>query len=413
MQIRNQQIHEKVITNFTPLAIIALGIFAVSSFFLTHEPIMGFLQLFHMLLLLFLFPYLKKKSLYTPTGNLLALIGLVTIMPWLITGGYGNEGFLWSVVYIVGVYFVNKKRHAYFWIAIYLLIAFVIVVLSELGYFKIAYELPELLNLLIMYIFTFAFINQYNYVREYYLKLWVEKEKELYQKNEELIAANTELAQFAYVASHDLKEPLLTISSFVHVLQEKHAKKGDEESDTYFEFVSSAVKRMQLLITDLLSLSRIGNHKEMESFTQVNCNKLMEHLLQDVHAMITEHHAVIKFTNLPIITGNEIALTHLFQNIISNAIKFKKEDQTPQIEIKASEDDLYYTFSISDNGIGIEDKYFDKIFTIFQRLNSAEEYPGSGIGLSICKKVVALHKGKIWVRSKLHVGSTFYFTIAK
>ena len=413
MKARNQQIHEKVINDFIPLAIVALGLFAASSFLFTGDNKLGFLQLIFMLILILFFPYLKRKSLYTLAGNSLALIGMCTIMPWLITGGYGNSGFLWSVVYIVGVYFVNQKKHAYIWISSYLLIATLIVIFSKLGYYRIAYELPELINLLIMYIFTFAFINQYNHVREYYLKLWVDKEKELSQKNEELLAANVELAQFAYIVSHDLKEPLITISSFVEVLEQKHNQVSDEESKTYFGFVRNAINRMQLLIADLLNLSRIGNHKEMSTFTSVNCNHLIKQLTQDLHHLIRTNQAVIHYHNLPIVMGNEIALNHLFQNLISNAIKFQKPDRVPKIEIKSIKDEKYYIFSISDNGIGIDQKYFDKIFTIFQRLHGVDEYPGSGIGLSICKKVVTLHQGKIWVESKLNEGSTFYFSLIK
>ena len=167
---------------------------------------------------------------------------------------------------------------------------------------------------------------------------------------------------------------------------------------------------MQLLIADLLNLSRIGNQG---SFAIVDCNEVLKNVLKDLEASIQENKAKVKVDILPVVKGNEVELNLLFQNLISNAIKFKKLEVEPEIKITVSENNDEYIFKVIDNGIGIEPIYHEKIFTIFQRLHSMEVYDGSGIGLSICKKIVALHKGKIGVKSKLNEGSTFYFTIPK
>lgn len=409
----NQEINQKVIGFFIPIAALALSLFAATSFFILEDYFWGTSQLISLFILLFIIPGFLKRGKNLVAGNFIAFIGMLTIMPWLITGGYANLGFMWSIVYIVGVYFITIKRHAIMWFIIYLCVALTIVLLSNYGYCKIAYSNPQLINLLTMYIFTFAFINQFNYVREYYLQISLKKEKELSQKNAELQAVNVELAQFAYVASHDLQEPLLTISGFVNVLETKYALKGDKETDAYYGFITEAVKRMQLLISDLLNLSRIGTNTSLSSFRVVDTNKVLKQVLLNLTSSITENKAKITSDKLPFVIGNETELNLLFHNLISNAIKFRKKNESPEIKIAVRENENEYIFSIKDNGMGVDEKYVERIFAIFQRLHSREEYPGNGIGLSICKKIVTLHNGTIWLKSKLNEGSIFYFSISK
>jgi light-regulated signal transduction histidine kinase (bacteriophytochrome) len=160
----------------------------------------------------------------------------------------------------------------------------------------------------------------------------------------------------------------------------------------------------------LLDYSRVGKNI---SFEPTDCNKILKEAIADLDSSIKESNAKITFAILPILKGNDIKLKQLFQNLISNAIKFRKKNTTPEIEITVEEKDKEYLFAIKDNGIGIEEQYFKKLFIIFQRLNNATEYPGTGIGLATCKKIVDLHHGKIWIESKLGAGSTFYFTISK
>jgi two-component system sensor histidine kinase/response regulator len=245
------------------------------------------------------------------------------------------------------------------------------------------------------------------------VKFFVEKhqqEIELKTLNENLVLANKELEQFAYVASHDLQEPLRTISNFVGLLNMKYAETLDKNGSQYLNYIVDATTRMQNLIKDILILSRIGRD---ETFRDIDCNKTLEDILVDISAALKESNAKITVSPLPILFGTEIEFKQLFQNLISNALKFCKKDVEPVITIKAEERDYDYLFSVADNGIGIEEQYKNQIFIIFKRLHGMNEYPGTGIGLATCQKVVALHKGKIWVESKPGEGSTFYFTIPK
>ncbi len=235
-------------------------------------------------------------------------------------------------------------------------------------------------------------------------------EADLILKSEELARANAELEQFAYVSSHDLQEPLRTISNFAGLLEGKYAGKSDGNSDQYLKLIVNATTRMQNLIRDLLDLSRIGRNI---TFTKVDCNELLVEVIAEMDASIKESNAKIIYSILPILTGNKSGLKQLFLNLISNSIKFRNKNAALEIGINAAEKNNEYLFAFKDNGIGIEEKYFNKLFVIFQRLNNAAEYPGTGIGLAICKKIVTQHKGKIWVESKLNEGSTFYFTISK
>ena len=228
--------------------------------------------------------------------------------------------------------------------------------------------------------------------------------------NKDLQVANKELEQFAYVASHDLQEPLRTISIFVGLIEEKYSGKTDEDTELYLKQIVNAASKMQNLIKDLLDFSQIGRNI---SFAATDCNNILKEVIANLGATIKESKAKITSTVLPVVIGNEIELRQLFQNLISNAIKFHKKNSKPEIEITFVEKDTEYLFAFKDNGIGLEEQYKDRIFIIFQRLHTSTEYAGTGIGLATCKKIVALHNGKIWMESKLGHGSIFYFTIPK
>jgi two-component system sensor histidine kinase/response regulator len=229
------------------------------------------------------------------------------------------------------------------------------------------------------------------------------------QANKDLERKNKEMEQFAYIASHDLQEPLRTTSSFVALLQKQYQGKFDEKADKYFDFISDASDRMKVLIRNLLDYSRIGHKKELEL---VDCNKMLHSVLADLAIAISETGADIKHDPLPVINGYSTELKQLFQNLITNGIKFRKIETSPEMNISVQKNGDFWQFAFKDNGIGIEAKYNEKIFVIFQRLHTQTEYEGSGIGLSHCKKIVELHNGRIWVQSTHGHGSTFNFTLA-
>ncbi len=232
--------------------------------------------------------------------------------------------------------------------------------------------------------------------------------QQTFHANEELQIKNKELEQFAYVASHDLQEPLRTTTGFIQLLQKQYKGKIDDKADLYLNYISDASNRMRVLIKDLLDFSRIGTNVELQ---QVDCNIVLQNMLQDISVAIEESKAEVEVNELPVITGYETEIKLLFQNLVINAIKFRRKEVAPFIKINGWQKRDYWEFAVIDNGIGIEEKYNQKIFNIFQRLHTREEYVGSGIGLSHCKKIVELHHGKIWVTSLPGEGSTFHFTL--
>jgi chemotaxis family two-component system sensor kinase Cph1 len=223
----------------------------------------------------------------------------------------------------------------------------------------------------------------------------------------EVILRNEELEQFAYVASHDLQEPLITIKSFIDLLGEEYGDKLGIVGKQYLDFISESSYGLSSVVKDLLDYSRLGTNLKM---TKVDCNKLVESIQKDLTSAISKSKATFKVEKLPEITGFKTELRLLFQNLISNAIKFCAEDTPPHIIITAQKG-KNWTFSIQDNGIGIAKENQKKIFTIFQRLHSKNNYEGTGIGLAQCKKIINLHGGEIWINSKQDLGSTFCFSI--
>ncbi|WP_410509125.1 PAS domain S-box protein [Methanosarcina hadiensis] len=233
-------------------------------------------------------------------------------------------------------------------------------------------------------------------------------ERMLELKLEELARSNAELEQFAYVASHDLQEPLRMVVSYLQLLQRKYQGELDSKADKYIYFAVDGASRMQVLINDLLEFSRVTT--KAREFEPADCRLILGQVLSDLEISIKESGTSISYGPLPVIMADSTQLAQVFQNLINNAIKFRSKED-PQIRISAEKKADHWLFSVQDNGIGIDPKYSERIFEVFKRLHKREEYPGTGIGLSICKKIIERHGGHIWVESEPGRGSTFYFTL--
>lgn len=236
-----------------------------------------------------------------------------------------------------------------------------------------------------------------------------EAEQALRARTDELARSNRELEQFAYVASHDLQEPLRMVASYTQLLARRYKDKLDDDANEFISFAVDGATRMQVLINDLLKLSRVGTRGK--AFAVIEADKLVDAALANLDVAIREANAQVVGDPLPKIYGDDTQLIQLFQNLIGNAIKFKRPDAVPTIRVGAVRIGKAWQFSVSDNGIGIGPEYFERIFVIFQRLHAKSEYPGTGIGLALCKKIVERHGGRIWVESKPGEGTTFHFTV--
>lgn len=228
------------------------------------------------------------------------------------------------------------------------------------------------------------------------------------KKQMELEIKNKELEQFAFVASHDLQEPLRTVSNYMQVFEEDYLDRLDDNALRYLKSVNSATKRMSILVKALLDFSRLGRNKKLAS---VDCKKLLQYVIADLNTVIKNSQVVIDIGEMPTLNLYEIEMGQLFQNLITNAIKFSKKNIRPEIRISSRKINEKWQFSVSDNGIGIAPSHFDRVFEIFQRLHTNDEFEGNGIGLANCKKIIELHQGEIWIESKLGEGATFHFTI--
>ncbi|MGD0566081.1 MAG: ATP-binding protein, partial [Candidatus Goldiibacteriota bacterium] len=234
-------------------------------------------------------------------------------------------------------------------------------------------------------------------------------EEETVKLISELKRSNSELQDFAYAASHDMKEPLSMVSSYVQLLEKRYKGKLDSDADEFIAFAVGGVKQIQRLIDDLLAYSRV-NSKGGE-FVPVDLNETLDRVKNSLKFKIEEKNGIIKSAHLPVVMMDPIQSEQLFLNLMVNSLKFARAEANPVIEIDCVKKESGWEFAFKDNGIGIKEEYFDRIFVIFQKLHSREEYEGTGIGLAICKKIIERHDGRIWLDSVPGEGTTFHFTI--
>jgi light-regulated signal transduction histidine kinase (bacteriophytochrome) len=231
----------------------------------------------------------------------------------------------------------------------------------------------------------------------------------LIERSEDLARSNADLEQFAYVASHDLSEPLRKVANFCQLLERQYADQLDDKARQYIAYAVDGAKRMQVLIGDLLAFSRVG--RTTESFEPVDTEYALDRALAALDERVQDSDAEIVRSPLPVVDGDATLLAALFQNLIGNALKYRNPDRQPRIDVTAEKEESDWVFTVSDNGIGIDRQYAERIFTIFQRLHLRDQYGGTGIGLALCRKIVEFHRGKIWLGESDEPGATFHFTI--
>ena len=235
-------------------------------------------------------------------------------------------------------------------------------------------------------------------------------EEALSQKASALVSSNAELEQFAYIAAHDLRGPLIVVESYINKLHKRYKEKLDQDAERFIGEAIDGIGRMKLLINDLLSYAKAGSPGK--NFTLIDSTNALELAIANLKVEIEGRNAVVTYDRLPPVIADDTQMVQLFQNLIGNGIKFCSEGQ-PRIHVSAADKDTAWVFSVHDNGIGIAPENTDRIFEIFRRLHTSPDYSGTGIGLAICKKVVERHGGRIWVESELGKGATFYFKIPK
>lgn len=245
----------------------------------------------------------------------------------------------------------------------------------------------------------------------HYLQRLRDINKELEKRNEELAASNVDLEQFAYIASHDLQEPLRMVTGFLGQIEKKYEDNLDDRGKEYIHYAVDGATRMRQTILDLLDYSRLG--KRDFRYETFNVNEVVEEVITLHKPLFSEKQTIIQKGELPEISAGKTLIRRVFQNLMTNSVKYSKDGMPPIISIAFTDTPTHWEFSVADNGIGIKPNHIERIFVLFQRLHSREQYSGTGIGLSICKRIVENHGGRIWATSLVGKGSTFYFSIKK
>jgi signal transduction histidine kinase len=372
--------------------------------------------------------YFKKKANITVSGNVLSILWFSTVIPLILkTGGITSCFMPWLYSVILIMVLVENYIWAVFW--------FFAASVSCFGIFLAGCYYPNInisncsfTDAVISYLMVgfFMFFNLLVFERSqvFVVKMFKKKNDELkIQKKilaktnaeqqvlqEQLTESNQDLQVFAYAASHDLKEPLRMMTMYTQLIERNLKNVMDTKTSEYIAYVIDGGKRMQQLLDNLLAYSLLG--QKTQDATKVDLNFKLEQVIQNLTVSIQETDAKIRFSNLPTITASATEMTQLFQNIIANALKFRKPNTNPLIEIDCKDNEAEYVFTITDNGIGIKKEDQERVFQLFTRIYT-HKYEGTGIGLATCKKILSKLKGKIWVSSTEGIGTTFHFTIPK
>lgn len=351
--------------------------------------------------------YFNSKKQYT-TANLwqLVCIALCVFYYGTVFGRAASVHYLFFVFVTLPFYLFSSRQYAP--IALVLMLYFALFYVMELELVTLPVVLDESGQQVMRFLMVTLVLLWLTANYLYFERTSRQAEEKLRDANKKLVQQNKELEQFAYIASHDLQEPLLTITNFTELLNIDYNNKLDAEGRLYLRYLSESSVRMRRLVKGLLDYCRLGHN---HSAAGVDFNAVVAHVLQDMQATIKATGAVITVGELPAINAHETEIRLLFQNLISNAIKFRKKEGVPEIQVFAEKLAGRWKFTVADNGIGMEKKNLDKIFTIFQRLHNRNDYEGAGIGLAHCRKIAELHGGEIWAESEPGSGSAFHFTI--
>lgn len=411
------------VTYLIPLSVIAI-IPGVYMSIITNLPILTAADILVVAIFLVI-AFNGSLKINTKKLLLTASLYVVTVVLLYYLGSFG-PGLLYLLTITIFVTLIFDIRYAVASVFINLIICLIFALIIYFnwgtGPMNIQYELNSWIavssNVIFMCVVTVLLIPKlFNGLQKAFdNKNQIEKElilnqAELNKSLHQLEEKNRELVDFAYTVSHDLKEPLRMIRSFMGRLKMKYEGDLDEQASKYIHFAMDGAQRMNTLIDDLLEYSRVGRlHFEKE---RVNLNDLIEEIKQDFILETGNEKPVIMNEFLPEIKAVPISIKMLFQNLISNGIKYQNGSRTPEVSISCEDTDTHWIFKVKDNGIGIPSEYYDQIFNIFKRLHSISEYSGTGMGLAICKKVVTQHGGEIWVESEVGLGSSFYFTLPK
>lgn len=425
LDLKKDTIFKYTLSILIPLSTVAFGPGIIYSFHV-DLPYLGYADIFALVGLIFItlpvnMPLLVRKVVFISIAYFIALAAI-----WYV-GMLGPGLILLLAACLFGVVFFSNKFSIYFaHLNLFILSIFALLlywdVFSWRDFILREHILEEwgavagnviLMSYLFAFIIPYVFkkmqktIDEHNRLKE---KLEL-KQQELEKTLSILHRKNEELEQFAYIASHDLQEPLRMVSSFMEKIDQKYADVLDEKGKTYLHFAVDGSKRMRKMIIDLLEYSRF--QRSIQEAEWINLNEILEVELETFQEEINATQSTLIIDNLPSVFAPKSSIIRLFQNLISNAIKYRKLDTPLVIEIKCEERESDYLFSVKDNGIGIDEKYHEKIFAIFQRLHREEEIPGSGLGLAICKKVVNDLGGNIWFESNSVDGTNFLFNLPK